>query len=777
MGIIAALDKVLFYNTANKYGVLRMKTEDTSVPVEARSTYRYHDHLIRFTAVGYEIPQTDTVKLNLDGEWKSGKYGYQLQVDRWQEVVPPTLAGIRNYLASGLLKGIGEKTADAIVQRFGLDALNILENQPKRLLEIRGITEEKLAEIQEAYTHTRRMRDLMTLLAPYNVTPTTARKIYDYLGPACADLVRKSPYNLCQVPGFGFKRIDAIVQKSGGDLKDPKRIRGALFYALEEARAKNGHLYLSGDGLLKNTVKLLNERIPLPQMRIPRQQVEEELSSMIVGDEIVSNRGNIYLPRTFVQESETAQKVVELLLADHAPMNISGPLEEIKSRLGLKLSSQQLAGVEMVFQHNLSIITGGPGTGKTTVLKTVIEVFRKLYPDEKLLLAAPTGKASRRMAETTGVFEAQTLHSMLGLFGESNEQRERRQEPLRAGLLIVDESSMMDMWLAHQLFKRLQTGTKILLVGDADQLESVGAGSVFQELIDSGVVPVTVLTEIFRQEKDSPIAYNAKLINEGKTDLSYRNGFNFLKAETQADAAELIRRLYREQIRRLGIEQVEILCPFKTEGEVSALNLNETIREEINPALPDVPEISHGGKLFRLRDRVMQIKNNYNICLYDRGGNKVGEGVFNGDIGTVCSVQSGKITIDFDGRFAEYPIELFDELDLSYAMTIHKSIGSEYEAVIIPLLMAHRLLLTRNVIYTAITRAKRYVWLIGEKKALYVAIHTGKQSACDEGNTRRTIAVKRNTLLANRIALYYKAIGPKATSASSDTEAELRVAS
>lgn|GEM_PF-832322 len=265
MSIVAALDKVLFFNASSKYSVLRMKTEDSSVPAEARSPYRYHDHLIRFTAVGIELPQTDTVKIEMDGEWKDGKYGLQLQVDHWQEIVPPTLEGVRNYLASGLLKGIGEKTADAIIEKFGINALEILEHQPDRLLEIRGITKERLAEIKDAYAETSRMRVLMTLLAPFKVTPTTAQKIYQHFGPSCADIVRQSPFNLCQVPGFGFKRIDAIVQKSGGDLRDPKRVHGALFYALEDARTKDGHLYLEAEALLKAAMQLLKDKDDPPE--------------------------------------------------------------------------------------------------------------------------------------------------------------------------------------------------------------------------------------------------------------------------------------------------------------------------------------------------------------------------------------------------------------------------------------------------------------------------------------------------------------------------------
>lgn len=616
MSIVAALDKVLFFNASSKYSVLRMKTEDSSVPTEARSPYRYHDHLIRFTAVGIELPQTDTVKIVMDGEWKDGKYGLQLQVDHWQEIVPPTLEGVRNYLASGLLKGIGEKTADAIIEKFGVNALEILEHQPDRLLEIRGITKERLAEIKDAYAETSRMRVLMTLLAPFKVTPTTAQKIYQHFGPACADIVRQSPFNLCQVPGFGFKRIDAIVQKSGGDLRDPKRVHGALFYALEDARTKDGHLYLEAEALLKAAMQLLNERIPLPQMRVPMSQVEQELSAMIRQDEVVSNHGNVYLPKQFLQESETAQKAVELFLAKPTVVDITQPLERVKNSLGLNLSKRQSEGVEMVFRHNLSIITGGPGTGKTTVLKTVIEVYRQLYPRQKIVLGAPTGKASRRMAEATGIDEAQTLHSILGLHGDSESKKDRERKPLEAGLLIVDETSMVDMWLIHQLFSRLRPGTKVLLVGDADQLESVGAGDVFHELIGSGVVPVTVLDEIFRQAQDSLIAHNARFINEGKTTLYYGEDFAFHKAESQEETAGIIRELYQEQIATKGIEQVEILSPFRSEGEASVNSLNEAIREEINPASPDTPEIVYAGKIFRLNDRVMQMRNNYDIKLY-----------------------------------------------------------------------------------------------------------------------------------------------------------------
>ena len=331
----------------------------------------------------------------------------------------------------------------------------------------------------------------------------------------------------------------------------------------------------------------------------------------------------------------------------------------------------------------------------------------------------------------------------MGLHGEDAGWQKKK--PLEADLLIVDESSMMDMWLAYQLFARIAPGTKVLLVGDADQLESVGAGNVFHELINSGLVPVTVLNEIFRQAKDSLIAYNAKFINEENSNLYYGHDFAFIKAESQTEVAEMIRSLYRQEIAKTGMEQVQILSPFRTDGEASSNGLNEAIRDEVNPAGEEIPEVIFGGKLFRLNDRVMQTKNNYDVALFDCSGKKVAMGVFNGDIGTICGIMEKTVTINFDGRYANYPLESLTELELSYAMTIHKAMGSEYDTVIIPMLPAHKILLTRNLIYTAITRAKRRVLLVGQKKALFMAIH-------------KTNKGKRNTLLGERMSLYYKAL-------------------
>lgn len=746
MSITAAFDKVLFFNSASKYCVLRMKTADIMIPQEARSPFTYRDHLIRFTAVGYDLPQTAAVNLNLDGVWEKGKYGVQLQVENWSEIIPPTIEGIRAYLSSGLLKGIGEKTAEAIVQRFGMKSLEIIEKRPEKLLEIRGITEERLEEIKAGYAESKVLRDLLTILAPFKVTPNTAMKIYEHFGPGGVSLLRESPFRLCQVAGFGFLRVDAIVQKSGGDPHDPMRVQGALFYALEQSRSNGGHLFVEAEKLIKEALQLLNEKIPLPKNWLDAAQVEKELTNMILTNVVVSNKGNIYLPHVFAQENESACKAVQMLMEIPEPVNLTAPMAHIKGQLGITLSAKQNEAVEMVFRHNLSIITGGPGTGKSTILKAVIELYRYLYPNKTIALGAPTGKASRRMAETTGMGNAQTIHAILGLHGEDAGWKQKK--PLDVDFVIVDESSMMDMWLTHQLLLRLKAGTKMLLVGDADQLESVGAGDVLQELIDSGLVPVTVLDEIFRQAKDSMVAYNAKFIKDGKTDLYYGSDFSFIEADTQAEVAEIIRDVYKKETERVGIGQVQILSPFREEGEASADALNEAIRSEVNPPSKDKPEVMFGGRLFRVHDRVMQTRNNYDIHLHNRQGDLVATCVFNGDIGTVRKIGAGIVTIDYDGRFAEYPLESLGELTLAYAQTVHKGQGSEYNTVIMPMLTAHRILLTRNLFRTAITRAKQRVILVGQKKAMFMAIHRSRKG-------------KRNTLLGERMRLYYQALSQK----------------
>ena len=736
MSYVAVYDRTIFYNPSNKYCIISVKSTDQNIPQQARSAYRHRDNMIRFVAVGYELPRTDKVSMLLDGEWQNGKHGYQLQVERCEEIVPQTREGIKGYLSSRLVKGIGPKIADQIVDRFGENALKVIERHPERLLEINGITPAKLDEIKETYEESFRLRALMLHLSPFQITPATATKIYEHFGAKSVEILQDNPFELCQISGFGFKRVDAIVLKNGMEFAAPNRIHGAIVAALSEQKNDKGHLYLDEDALKKKALKLLNEKIPLPQLGVKPPEVEAVLEDMILHGELVSSEGNVYLIGCFVQEDSTAKNIAELLSAKTEQTDISFALEHIRKNLGLALSQRQSEAVYVAFRNNLSIITGSPGTGKTTVLRAIIEVFKSINPNGKIKLAAPTGKASRRMAESTGFNEAKTLHSMLGLVTEDGYSRDTEKKPIDADLIIVDESSMIDMWLAQQFFGRINPGTRVVLVGDVDQLQSVGAGDVFRELIRSGLIPVTVLNEIFRQSKDSRIAHNAKKINEADPNLLYGDDFQFVKCQTQEEAADLICQLFCSEVEKNGVEKVQILSPYRSDGLASVDKLNAAIREMVNPVQDDLPDYKIGSRYFRIGDKVMQTKNN------DKASN--------GDIGFIRKIERDakdvlKFTIEFsDNRTVEYGMEDMGHIELSYATTIHKAMGSEYDIVVIPVIRSHAIMLNRNLIYTAITRAKKKVILVGQKGMVIMAIHKNETG-------------KRNTLLGERIGKYLKA--------------------
>lgn len=731
-------DSKIFYNPSNKYCIVKMATTDTTVPVEARGNRIFPDNKIRFTAVGYELPFTDAVTLNLEGHWEKGKYGMQLVVEQWNEVIPETESGVYNYLSSGLLKGIGTATAAEIVSRFGVDSLRVIEQEPEKLLEIRGITPERLEEIKSSYAESRTLRHIITLLAPFKLTPKAATKIYQFFGPACLDILKQSPYTLCRVPGFGFTRVDGIVQKNGCNLHDPMRIQGAIFCALQNAGTDGGHLYLERSKLLTETMQLLNGRILAPGLRVKQEEAENALEKMITDGIVVSAQDCIYTPRVFNQEDTVARIVARLLVEKPPQENIAALLEQVKRDLNVNLSVKQEDAVNTAFRNNISIITGSPGTGKTTVLKTILEVYRRLYPDKVMRLMAPTGRASRNMAESTGFKDAGTMHSHLGITNEEDDVP-KTNKPLDADMIVIDEFSMVDMWLSWKFFSRVRRGTKLILVGDPDQLPSVGAGNVFKELIDSGIIPVTVLDQIFRQSGDSFIAHNAKIINRGETTLYYGDDFQFINTKTQEEAASYIMELYCQEVYEHGIENVQILSPFRSRGEASVEQLNATLREIINPFTSAEDELRVGGKTFRIGDRIMQTKNT--------------DKVSNGDLGFIRTVDNGSdvsAVVDFgEARKFQYKPEHLSKLELSYAMTIHKAMGSEFEIILIPLLKSQMIMLNRNLLYTAVTRAKKKVILVGQKPALFMAIH------CND-------ITKRNTLLGERTCLYYQAYAKEA---------------
>lgn len=729
-------EDTIFFNPTNKHSIIRVRTKDNSVPDKARKATASRDDFIRFVARGYNLPQTNKVTMVLDGEWKSSKYGTQLEVESCEEIVPYTDEGMKGYLSSCLVKGIGEKIADEIIKRFGSDTINIIENEPNRLLEIKGISEQKLEEIKRTFNESYSVRSLMILLSPFNISPTTAMHIYDYFGARSIDILTENPYRLCEISGFGFKRVDAIVKKGDTPLNSPMRIHGAVITALDMQRQDNGHLFIDETTLLQTTAEMLNENLPSSDMLVKTSEIDLIIDDMILMGEIVCSEGRIYGTKSFVMENETAEKVAQLISMPPLSIDISSILEHVRKNFGIALSQRQSEAVYMAFSSNLSIITGSPGTGKTTVLKAIIEVFKALNPKGKIKLAAPTGRASRRMAESTGQNDATTLHSMLGLQGEDGYFNKNKDLSLiDADLIIVDESSMIDMWLAQQFFSRVKPTTRVILVGDVDQLQSVGAGDVFRELINCGLIPVTTLDQIFRQQEGSRIAVNAKAINNDQTRLSYGDDFTFHKCQTQEQASEIIIKNFCDLVSIHGIENVQILSPYRKKGSCAVSELNLTIREMVNPYNGGLPDLKVGSNYFRVGDKIMQNKNN------DKASN--------GDIGFIRDIGVNEknetiITIEFaTERKVEYTMEDMKNIELAYATTIHKAMGSEYDIVIMPIIKSHYNMLKRNLVYTGITRAKSRVILIGQIGMLCMAIHRN-----ETGN--------RNTALGLRIANYKK---------------------
>lgn len=729
-------ESTVFYNPKNKHSIIKVRTKDKSIPNKARKATNSKNDFICFIAKGYNLPQTNKISMILEGKWETSKYGTQLNVESCEEIVPYTDEGMKGYLSSCLVKGIGSVTADEIIRRFGADTLDIIENEPEKLLEIKGISEQKLEEIKRTFDESYSVRSLMILLSPYNISPATAIKIYDYFGAKSIDILSENPYRLCEISGFGFKRVDAIVKRGNTPLNSPMRIQGAIITALDKEREENGHLFIDEKTLLQTAAEMLNEELSSPDMLVKTAEINMIIDDMILSGDIVSNEGRIYSTKCFVMENETAEKVAKLISMPPLSIDISSILEHVRKNFGIALSQRQSEAVYMAFKSNLSIITGSPGTGKTTVLKAIIEVFKVLNPDGKIKLAAPTGRASRRMAESTGQDDAATLHSLLGLQSEDGYFNKNKEfEPIEAELIIVDESSMIDMWLARQFFVRVKPTTRVVLVGDVDQLQSVGAGDVFRELINCGLIPVTVLDQIFRQEAGSRIAINAKAINNDQTKLSYGDDFNFYKCQTQDQAADIIQRVFCDLVKEHGIENVQILSPNRMKGSAATNQLNPAIREIVNPYNGGLPDLKVGSNFFRVGDKVMQNKNNAKASNGDIG--------FIRDIGVNADNET-VITIEFAAeRKVEYLMEDMKYIELAYATTVHKSMGSEYDIVIMPIIKSHYNMLKRNLVYTGITRAKHRVILIGQIGMLCMAIHRN-----ETGN--------RNTALGERIKNYKK---------------------
>ena len=674
-------------------------------------------------AVGYCLPIADNLRYELQGHWsKNPKHGVQFEVENYDEVITPTKEGIIAYLSSGQIKGIGPKMAEKIYDAFGLTALDVLDKEPERLLAISGISAAKLKKICDSYLANRGARDVVAFLTPHGITPNRAVKLYKEYGDQAMDIVKNHPYQLCEIAGIGFKTADRIAMSMGFDQLSVERVDEGILYALTDAEGK-GHLCMEKHAFIKACLKVLDT----PQLT--EDMVANRAARLVYSGKLVSYQGNVYRSKTAYAESNLAELLSRQLRSarSHSYGDLDAALDAEELRMKVKFAPEQREAVKMALTQGVSVITGGPGTGKSMILRAILDIYRRQNPGKEICLCAPTGRAARRMEQATGL-AASTVHKALGLLaGEDGDYGEP--QALDADIILVDEVSMMDIYLAGRLLEAVKSRAQVVLIGDSDQLPSVGPGAVLSEMIASERIPVVRLDKVFRQNDGSRIAVNAKLIRHGNLSLEYGNDFRFVDSANLSDSASRIAELYMQEVARYGVDNVAMLSPYRQKTETGVNALNEMLRELVNPPEEGKPEVVCGKRKFRVGDKVMQVKNF--------------EDVSNGDIGYIRNIfkfgDETTVCVDFgDGRNMEYDSSELDMLDLGYASTIHKAQGAEYQSVIINLQCAHHIMLTRPLIYTAITRGKDRVIIVGERRALCISI-------------KKTDIEKRGTCLAHRL--------------------------
>ena len=674
-------------------------------------------------AVGYCLPIADNLRYELQGHWsKNPKHGVQFEVENYDEVITPTKEGIIAYLSSGQIKGIGPKMAEKIYDAFGLTALDVLDKEPERLLTISGISSAKLKKICDSYLANRGARDVVAFLTPHGITPNRAVKLYKEYGDRAMDIVKNHPYQLCEIAGIGFKTADRIAMSMGFDQLSVERVDEGILSALTDAEGK-GPLCMEKHAFIKACLKVLDT----PQLT--EEMVANRAARLVYSGKLVSYQGNVYRSKTAYAESNLAELLSRQLRSarSHSYGDVDAALDAEELRMKVKFAPEQREAVKMALTQGVSVITGGPGTGKSMILRAILDIYRRQNPGKEICLCAPTGRAARRMEQATGL-AASTVHKALGLLaGEDGDYGEP--QALDADIILVDEVSMMDIYLAGRLLEAVKSRAQVVLIGDSDQLPSVGPGAVLSEMIASERIPVVRLDKVFRQNDGSRIAVNAKLIRHGNLSLEYGNDFRFVDSANLSDSASRIAELYMQEVARYGVDNVAMLSPYRQKTETGVNALNEMLRELVNPPDEGKPEVVCGKRKFRVGDKVMQVKNF--------------EDVSNGDIGYIRNIfkfgDETTVCVDFgDGRNMEYDSSELDMLDLGYASTIHKAQGAEYQSVIINLQCAHHIMLTRPLIYTAITRGKDRVIIVGERRALCISI-------------KKTDIEKRGTCLAHRL--------------------------
>ena len=670
-------------------------------------------------------------------------FGEQIRVDSYELVRPETKSEIEQYLASGLIRGVGPSTARLIVQKFGVETLAVLDSHPERLREIPGIGKKKAATIAESYAEHNGMRAAMMFLQGLGLGLGMASRVYRTYENQTVEKVRSAPYDLVyDVEGVSFHIADDIARRLNVDPGSQMRLRCAMEYVLEDAAASMGHMYLPEAALIARASALLEVE---PETLGP-VLAQLEAGGRLVGERVDGEKA-YYTRRAHRAEVETAAILRRMIARSESDAReSSAPTEDevraeadaLAAREGLELCEGQRAAAVAAVREGVCVITGGPGTGKTTAIRLILKMLDELGDVE---LCAPTGRAAKRMAEATGR-PAQTIHRLLGYTG-SRFQRDQ-EEPLEADAVIVDEMSMVDIHLMRALLLALRPGTRLVMVGDVDQLPSVGAGNVLRDMIESGVLPVTRLTEIFRQARQSQIIVNAHRINRGEyPEFRTRDTDFFLErraapAQVAESVCALVQRRLPNYLRLDPVRDIQVMAPMK-KGETGVFALNAMLQAALNPGGPGVPEIRRGGTVFRRGDKVMQMNNDYELA-WERDG-EAGEGVFNGDIGFITALSASERALEVtfeDGRVAEYGDAQLENLEPAYCVSVHKSQGSEFEAVVLPLCHVPRMLSTRNLLYTAVTRAKRLAVIVGQEGAVRAMVDNN------------TIA-RRYTALAQRL--------------------------
>jgi exodeoxyribonuclease V alpha subunit len=710
------LERITYHNQENGYTVAKFCPKGKRYEV---------------TVVGSMLGVNVGESLRLSGTWTThAEYGRQFEVASYTVQLPATIEGIRKYLGSGLIKGIGPKMAESIVDFFGLDTLDVIDGDAARLAEVPGIGKKRVGMIQRAWAEQQQIKEIMIFLQAHEVSTSLAVKIYKQYGDAAISVVRSDPYRLARdVFGIGFKTADGIAQKMGMAHDAPERVRAGLIYTMSTL-TEQGHVFATREQLVDAASQLL---------AVEPGQCEWEMDILLGEKDLVADDQRVYLPPFYYAEGGIANKMRLLLnakedkLAFYKEANWPAVFAWLDERNPFQLSGKQKEAVQLSLTQQVAILTGGPGTGKSTVTGTIIKLLKA--KEKSVLLAAPTGRAAKRLSEATGQ-PAQTIHRLLEFSPSSGQQFLRdRSNPLEADIIIVDEASMIDTLLMNSLLKAVPAGTHLLLVGDVDQLPSVGAGNVLRDLIASGVVPTVALDTIYRQAEGSYIIVNAHRINQGEFPLFPKDAkdFFFFKEEEPERAANLLLDIVCWRLpKKFGLDpdrEIQVLSPMHR-GVVGVGALNASLQEALNPPTPRKPEHKYGHRVFREGDRVMQIRNNYD------------KSVFNGDMGRLVKLdlEEQVAIVDVDGQMVDYEFYQLDQLVHAYAVSVHKSQGSEYPVVVIPVMTQHYMMLQRNLLYTAITRAREMVVLVGTKKAVAMAVKNDK-------------IAERNTTLAERLRM------------------------